>query len=95
MISTAKSGKNAFHHRFRRIVPVTANATANPPISKTSNIDRKLGRRPMSIMSLANPMVLPMKKTPITEMTSVFRGTVLHNRYEVFIAHAPFWRIVL
>ena len=64
-------------------------------ISKTSNTNRNLGRRPMSLMSLANLIVLKMKKTPIKEITSVFRGTDLHNGLDVFIGYAPLWRLVL
>jgi hypothetical protein len=40
-------------------------------------------------MSLANPIVLKVKKTPIREIMSVFRGTVPHIDLVVFIGYAP------
>jgi hypothetical protein len=91
----AKIGNAAFHQFFRRIVPVTAYDTENRPVSKMANPNRSVGWRPISIMSLANPMVLKVKKTPIREIMSVFRGTVPHIDLVVFIGYAPLGRIVL
>src|SRR5580692_13001903 len=81
----AKIGNAAFHQFFRRIVPVTAYHTENKPVSKMANPNRSVGWRPDWMMSLANPIVLKVKKTPIREIMSVFRGAVLHIDLVVFI----------
>src|SRR5580704_8722144 len=85
-----KIGKLAFHQFFRRMVPVTAYATQNRPVNKMANPKRSAGARPISIMSLANPIVLKVKKTPIREIMTVFRGTVPHTDLVIFIGYRRF-----
>src|SRR5579864_1577898 len=72
------------------MVPVTAYATQNRPVNKMANPKRSAGARPISIMSLANPIVLKVKKTPTREIMTVFRGTVPHTDLVIFIGYRRF-----